>query len=189
MKKVLIIDNYDSFTYNLVHAIENILGHEISVWRNDKIDYSSIGDFEYIVLSPGPGIPEEAGDLLKVIKLYGHKVRMLGVCLGHQAIGEVFGAKLENLTKVYHGVQTAILRKGESKILNGLSPQFEGGRYHSWVIKKDTLPDFFHVTSVDEEEQIMSMRHADYELYSVQFHPESILTPDGNRILENFLNS
>ena len=188
MKKVLVIDNYDSFTYNLVHAVENILGQEITVWRNDQIDYDTIESFDYIILSPGPGIPEEAGDLKKIIGTYGTKKKMLGVCLGHQAIGEVFGAELQNLDKVYHGVQTKMMRTGESVLLEGLKEDFDGGRYHSWVIKKGTLPDDFAITSVDDQGEIMSMKHKEHDIYSVQFHPESILTPDGIQILENFLS-
>lgn len=188
MKKVLIIDNYDSFTYNLVHAIEEILGYGIVVWRNDKIDYSKIDEFDYIILSPGPGIPEEAGDLKKVIRQYSKSKKMLGVCLGHQAIGEVYGAQLENLEKVFHGVQTPMSQSADNILFKGLSEIFDGGRYHSWVIKKSTLPTTFTITSQDSNGEIMSFKHNELNLFGVQFHPESILTPEGNKILSNFLN-
>lgn len=188
MKNILVIDNYDSFTYNLVHAIQDIVGHDITIWRNDEIDFDEIENFEYIILSPGPGIPEEAGDLKKVIEDYSSKKKMLGVCLGHQAIGEVYGAVLQNLDEVYHGVQTPILKSGNSKLLEGLEESFPGGRYHSWVIEKNTLSDDFLITSTDEYGEIMSFKHKKLNLHGVQFHPESILTPDGNTILKNFLN-
>ncbi len=189
MKKVLIIDNYDSFTYNLVHAIEGILGHDITIWRNDQIDYSQIEGFEYIILSPGPGIPNEAGDLKKVISDYSSSKKMLGVCLGHQAIGEVYGATIVNMDKVYHGVQTDIIHNKNNTLFQGLEERFDGGRYHSWVIKNDTLNEaIFEVTSRDDNGEIMSFKHKELPLYGVQFHPESILTPEGETILSNFLN-
>lgn len=188
MKKVLIIDNYDSFTYNLVHAVEDILGHEIDVWRNDQIDYDKIEDYEYIILSPGPGIPDEAGDLKKVISTYSRKKKMLGVCLGHQAISEVYGAQLENLDRVYHGVQTPIEQTKENVLFKGLESSFAGGRYHSWVVKKGTINEEFEITSEDANGEIMSFEHKELPLYGVQFHPESILTPEGKTMLSNFLN-
>ncbi len=188
MNKILVIDNYDSFTYNLVHMIEAIRGHAVAVWRNDQIDYDTIQNYEYIILSPGPGIPEEAGDLLSIVQQYSQRVKMLGVCLGHQAIGEAYGAELQNLSKVYHGVSTTMIRRGSSSLLEGLDDRFDGGRYHSWVIRKNTLPEEFAVTSTDEHGEIMSFRHRNHDLYGVQFHPESILTPMGERILMNFLN-
>ena len=188
MKKVLIIDNYDSFTYNLVHAIEKILGHDIDVWRNDQIDYGKIDSYEYIILSPGPGIPDEAGELKKIITTYAKSTKMLGVCLGHQAIGEVFGAKLKNLEKVYHGVQTDMEQTASNILFKGLKKKFDGGRYHSWVIEKGSLPPEFTITSRDSNGEIMSFKHQDHHLYGVQFHPESILTPQGSTILSNFLN-
>ena len=188
MKQILVIDNYDSFTYNLVHLIEEIVGYSISVWRNDEIDYDNIDDYEYIVLSPGPGIPEEAGDLKKVIKQYAPRKKILGVCLGHQAIGEVYGASLQNLAEVYHGVQTPIKIIEQSALLRGLDETFPGGRYHSWVIKRNTMNEDFTVTSTDEKGEIMSFRHNQWNLFGVQFHPESILTPEGKIILQNFLS-
>lgn len=191
MKEVLIIDNYDSFTYNLVHLVQDILGREVTVWRNDKIDYDSIQNFDYIILSPGPGIPGEAGDLKKVIKKYAGKIKMLGVCLGHQAIGEVFGAKLLNLTRVYHGVQTDIMQVADSSNLmfEDVAKTFDGGRYHSWVIEQGTLPSEFKVTSRDEAGEIMSFEHISQPIFGLQFHPESILTPEGKTMISNFLNS
>ena len=188
MKKILVIDNYDSFTYNLVHLIEDIVGHDITVWRNDQIDYNTIDDFEYVTLSPGPGIPDEAGDLKKVISHHLDGKKVLGVCLGHQAIGEVFGARLHNLDRVYHGVSTDINTTATCALLDNMSSSFEAGRYHSWVIQPDTLSDDFVVTSKDENGQIMSMRHKDKSIYGVQFHPESVLTPAGKTILTNFLS-
>ncbi len=188
MKRVLIIDNYDSFTYNLVHAVEDILGHEIDVWRNDQIDYEKIEDYEYIILSPGPGIPDEAGDLKKVITTYSRKKKMLGVCLGHQAISEVYGAELQNLDRVYHGVQTPIEQTQENVLFKGLKNSFAGGRYHSWVVKQGTLNEEFEITSQDANGEIMSFEHKELPLYGVQFHPESILTPEGKTMLSNFLN-
>ena len=187
MKRVLVIDNYDSFTYNLVHAVEKILGHEIEVWRNDHIDYGRIEEFDFIILSPGPGIPDEAGDLKEVIRRYSASKKMLGVCLGHQAIGEVFGANLRNLDKVYHGVQTNMYQVGNGILFEGVNKDFPGGRYHSWVIQKDTLNGDFEITAIDDQGEIMGISHKEYNVHGVQFHPESILTPDGSRILENFL--
>ena len=188
MKKIIIIDNYDSFTYNLVHAIQEIVGHTIEVVRNDVIDYDVLDTMDYIVLSPGPGIPDEAGDLKKVIKRYASKKKMFGVCLGQQAIGEVFGASIKNLDEVYHGVQTPIQVTNEGPILAGIETPIDVGRYHSWVIQKETLSDDFIITSEDDKGEIMSIRHKEYPLYAVQFHPESILTPTGEQMLSNFLN-
>ncbi|MEL6390617.1 MAG: aminodeoxychorismate/anthranilate synthase component II [Bacteroidota bacterium] len=188
MKKIIIIDNYDSFTYNLVHAIQEIVGHTIDVVRNDQIDFELLSSYDYIVLSPGPGIPDEAGDLKRVIREYGEGTKMLGVCLGHQAIGEVYGAQLHNLEKVYHGVQTSMQQTQTDSLYVGIDSTFEAGRYHSWVIRQGTLSDDFVITSVDDQGEIMSMKHKDHHLYGVQFHPESILTPEGPKILENFLN-
>ena len=188
MHKVLVIDNYDSFTYNLVHLVEEILGHDITVWRNDQIDYNTIDNFEYIILSPGPGIPEEAGDLKKVIAQHLDGKKVLGVCLGHQALGEVYGATLQNLDRVYHGVSTEMKATEPCILLENMSSSFEAGRYHSWVIQSDTLSDEFIVTSIDDNGQIMSMRHKNKPIYGVQFHPESVLTPAGKIILTNFLS-
>jgi len=188
MKKIIIIDNYDSFTYNLVHAIEEIVGHDVDVVRNDEIDFEKLGTYEYIVLSPGPGLPDEAGDLKKVIKEYGETTKMLGVCLGHQAIGEVYGATLKNLDKVYHGIQTDMTKTRENVLFRKLHGAFPAGRYHSWVIEKDTLHPDFIITTEDDQGEIMSVSHKTLQLHGVQFHPESILTPDGEQILRNFLS-
>ncbi len=187
MKKIIIIDNYDSFTYNLVHAIEKIVGHEIDVVRNDKIVFEQLENYEYIILSPGPGIPEEAGELKKVIREFGTTKKMLGVCLGHQAIGEVFGATLKNMETVFHGRQTEMNKTREDVLFRKIHGPFLAGRYHSWVIEKNTLSDDFIITTEDEDGEIMSMSHKSLPLYGVQFHPESILTPDGPQILANFI--
>lgn len=189
MKKIVVVDNYDSFTYNLVHALEELCGHPVAVRRNDQLDWQELEDAEYIILSPGPGLPDEAGDLKACIKKYASSKKMLGVCLGHQAIGEVFGGHLQNLAEVFHGVQTPIYSTDiKCPLFDGLHKQFEGGRYHSWVIEKNSLPAEFQVTCFDEAGEIMGFQHLDYALYGVQFHPESILTPDGITILKNFLN-
>ncbi|MDG4714530.1 anthranilate synthase component II [Winogradskyella marincola] len=188
MKKVLVIDNYDSFTYNLVHYLED-LNCEVTVKRNDKLALEDVDAFEKIVLSPGPGIPDEAGLLKDIIKTYASTKSIFGVCLGLQAIGEVFGGELENLRNVYHGVATQVTLAVNDEILfKGLNPTFEVGRYHSWVVKNN-LPESLEATSFDENGQIMSLRHKTYDVRGVQYHPESVLTPNGKKILENWLNS
>ena len=175
--KVVIIDNYDSFTYNLSHLVKE-LGAEVTVFRNDMFKLEQLKSYDKIILSPGPGIPCEAGLLLDVIKCYAGKKPILGVCLGHQAIGESFGGKLTNLSEVYHGVATpcAITKK-------------EIGRYHSWVVDNDGFPDCLEVTSVSDEGYIMSLRHKEYDIRGIQYHPESVLTPDGKKIIENWLKN
>ncbi|RZJ65718.1 MAG: aminodeoxychorismate/anthranilate synthase component II [Flavobacterium sp.] len=184
--KVLIIDNYDSFTYNLVHYLED-LGAEVSVMRNDDFEIDEIEPFHKILLSPGPGIPDEAGLLKQVIKTYAPSKSILGVCLGQQAIGEVFGGSLSNLESVFHGVSTKVKILDTNEILfQGLGDEIEVGRYHSWVVNTD-LPDVLIATSVDENGQIMSLKHQTYDLRGVQFHPESVLTPHGKQILKNWL--
>lgn len=185
MKKVLVIDNYDSFTYNLVHYLED-LDCEVVVKRNDQLDLKEVEEFENIVLSPGPGIPEEAGMLKEIIKTWAPTKRIFGVCLGQQAIGEVFGGRLINLDEVYHGVATRIKLIKEDALFEGLPEEIDVGRYHSWVVDPD-LPDVLVATSVDENGQLMSLRHKNYDLCAVQFHPESVLTPHGKKILENWL--
>jgi anthranilate synthase component 2 len=185
MKKVLVIDNYDSFTYNLVHYLED-LDCEVVVKRNDQLDLKDVEEFENIVLSPGPGIPEEAGMLKEIIKTWAPTKRIFGVCLGQQAIGEVFGGRLINLDEVYHGVATRIKLIKEDALFEGLPEEIDVGRYHSWVVDPD-LPDVLVATSVDENGQLMSLRHKNYDLCAVQFHPESVLTPHGKKILENWL--
>jgi anthranilate synthase component 2 len=188
MKKILVIDNYDSFTYNLVHYLED-LECEVTVYRNDEFDIDEIAHFDKILLSPGPGIPDEAGLLKAVITKYAPIKSILGVCLGQQAIGEVFGGTLLNLDKVYHGVATMVKTVVDNELLfEGLGNEFEVGRYHSWVVDAN-LPDVLEATSIDENGQVMSLRHKTFDVKGVQFHPESVLTPNGKKILENWLKS
>lgn len=187
MKRIVIIDNYDSFTYNLAHLVKS-LGADITVVRNDKFQFPDLETYDGIILSPGPGVPSEAGLLLKVIKCYAGKKPMLGVCLGHQAIGDVFGAKLKNLSEVYHGVATPCEIIVADRIFNGLPNEIEVGRYHSWVVEKDKFPSCLEVTSVSSDGEIMSLRHRQYDIRGIQFHPESILTPFGAKIIGNWLD-
>ena len=187
MKKIFVIDNYDSFTYNLVHYLED-LGARVTVKRNDQFELSEIENYEYLLLSPGPGIPDEAGLLKAAIERYAASKKILGVCLGQQAIGEVFGAKLNNLNTVFHGVATPINISEKDLLFDGLPDSFEVGRYHSWVVKTP-LPEDLVATSFDNNEQLMSLRHRSYSVRAVQFHPESILTMYGKKILENWVNS
>ena len=188
IKHILVIDNYDSFTYNLVHYLED-LDCKVTVARNDQIELEAVAAFDKIVLSPGPGIPDEAGSLKSIIKKYAKTKSILGVCLGMQAIGEVFGAKLKNLSTVYHGVQTKVKVNSKKELLfKDLGPEIQVGRYHSWIIE-DNLPDCFDITSVDENGQIMAIRHKELDVKGVQFHPESVLTPDGKKMLKNWINS
>lgn len=184
--KVIVIDNYDSFTYNLVHYLED-LNCDVTVYRNNEFDLEEIEPFDKIVLSPGPGIPDEAGLLKEVIKKYASTKSILGICLGQQAIGEVFGAELMNLEKVYHGIATTIFITENDTLFNDLPSEIEVGRYHSWVIDKNTIPEVLKVTSVDENGEIMSIKHISLDIKAVQFHPESILTPFGKKMLENWL--
>jgi anthranilate synthase component 2 len=186
--KILVIDNYDSFTYNLVHYLED-LNCEVTVYRNDEFDIDEISHFDKILLSPGPGIPDEAGLLKAVIAKYAPTKSILGVCLGQQAIGEVFGGTLSNLDKVYHGVATMVKTSVDDELLfEGLGNEFEVGRYHSWVVDVN-LPDVLEATSFDENGQVMSLRHKTFDVRGVQFHPESVLTPNGKKILENWLKN
>ncbi|MEJ7610330.1 MAG: aminodeoxychorismate/anthranilate synthase component II [Ferruginibacter sp.] len=186
--KILVFDNYDSFTYNLVHLVEKITDVKPDVYRNDAITIEEAGEYDRIILSPGPGIPVEAGLLLPLIKAYATSKPILGVCLGHQAIGEAFGATLINLDTVYHGVATKMLQTNHrSSLFTGLEDSFEAGRYHSWIIDKKTLPPAFEITAEDENGYVMAMQHKEYDLQSVQFHPESVLTPDGELMLRNWL--
>ena len=188
MKKILVIDNYDSFTYNLVHYLED-LGCDVTVKRNDQLSLGEVAEYDKIVLSPGPGIPDEAGLLKAIIKEYAPTKSILGVCLGQQAIGEVFGGSIVNLDEVYHGVATDIkIIVDDEPLFKGLDETIEVGRYHSWVVDPN-LPDELEATSVDENGQIMSLRHKIYDVKGVQYHPESVLTPNGKQILENWLNS
>lgn len=187
--KVLVFDNYDSFTYNLVQIIERILNSKVDVVRNDEITLEEIGKYDKIILSPGPGIPEEAGILLDLIKEYASTKSILGVCLGQQAIAEAFGGSLINLTEIFHGVATtADLVKNDTKLFKNLSSGLEVGRYHSWAVNPENFPDELEITAVDKDGMIMALQHKKYDVHGVQFHPESILTPDGETIIKNFLN-
>ncbi|GAA3637939.1 anthranilate synthase component II [Flavivirga jejuensis] len=188
MTKVLVIDNYDSFTYNLVHYLED-LNCDVTVVRNDKLNLDDVEPFDKIVLSPGPGIPDEAGLLKQIIERFAPTKSILGVCLGQQAISEVFGGALINLDEVYHGVSTNVtISVDDEPIFKNLDKSIEVGRYHSWVVNPD-LPDSLEATSFDENGQVMSLRHKTYDVKGVQYHPESVLTPNGKKILENWLNS
>ena len=186
--KIVIIDNYDSFTYNLSHLVKE-LGAEVTVVRNDQFALPELEAYDKIILSPGPGIPSEAGLLLDVIKTYAGKKPMLGVCLGHQAIGECFGAQLTNLSEVFHGVATEGTQFGNDPIFAGLPQRITMGRYHSWVVSKDGLPSCLEITAESDEGQIMALRHKEYDIHGIQFHPESVLTPEGRKIISNFLRS
>lgn len=188
MKKILILDNYDSFTYNLLHLVKELGFTDIEVHRNDKITLDEVDRFDTIILSPGPGIPEEAGILLPLIKRYAPTKKILGVCLGHQAIGEAFGAKLENLKEVFHGVETPINVLKEDSLFSGLSKEITVGRYHSWIISKENFPEELEITAEDKQGEIMAIRHKKYNVKGIQFHPESVLTPKGHLIISNFLN-
>jgi anthranilate synthase component 2 len=194
--KVLVFDNYDSFTYNLVHLVEKILQQKVDVHRNDQIPLEKVADYDKIILSPGPGVPSEAGMLLPLIKEYAPKKSILGVCLGHQAIGEAFGGKLVNLSTVYHGVATPVkkvrletsdVKREESDLFDGLPEQFEVGRYHSWIVSEEGFPKELEVTAKDEQGYIMGLQHKSFDVQGVQFHPESVLTPQGEVILRNWL--
>jgi len=188
MKKVLILDNYDSFTYNLVHYVEANPNYEVDVFRNDEISLADVGNYDTIILSPGPGLPKDAGILKEVIVTYASSKKILGVCLGMQAIGEVYGGTLENLENVFHGVATPLTVTDPSDLLfKGLPNTFDIGRYHSWVVANVNFPKELTITSVEENGQIMSLKHKDYRLYGVQFHPESILTEHGKEMITNFL--
>src|ERR1700748_1428362 len=188
--RILVFDNYDSFTYNLVHLVEKLLGQKVEVHRNDKIALEKVKEYDKIILSPGPGIPSEAGLLLPLIKEYAASKSILGVCLGHQAIGEAFGGTLVNLSSVYHGVATPvrILQPGEG-LLEGLPGTLEVGRYHSWVVSEQGFPAELEVTALDEKDYIMGLRHKTYDVQGVQFHPESVLTPQGEQVLKNWLKA
>ncbi len=188
MKKIIIIDNYDSFTYNLVHYLED-LNADVTVFRNDEFDIDELQKFDKIVLSPGPGVPKEAGLLLEVIKTYAKTKSILGICLGQQAIAEVFGGSLVNLEKVHHGVASTItIIAPDNPLFHNLEKTIEVGRYHSWVVNPINFPEALEITSIDSNNQIMSLRHRNFDVRGVQFHPESLLTPNGKQILENWLN-
>jgi anthranilate synthase component 2 len=188
MARILVFDNYDSFTYNLVHLVEKILHQKVEVYRNDQIPLEDVKAYDKIILSPGPGIPSEAGLLLPLIKEYASTKSILGVCLGHQAIGEAFGATLINLSKVYHGVATPIaVTDPKAGLFKGLPQRFEVGRYHSWVVGEEGFPKDLEVTARDEHDMIMALTHKRFDVTGVQFHPESVLTPLGEQILKNWL--
>jgi anthranilate synthase component 2 len=203
--RILVFDNYDSFTYNLVHLVEKILHEKVEVHRNDRIPLEKVKEFDKIILSPGPGIPSEAGLLLPLIREYAASKSILGVCLGHQAIGEAFGGKLVNLSTVYHGVATPVkivnggssVGKGKSsagneartrgRLFNGLPDELEVGRYHSWILSEEDFPQELEVTARDEKDYIMALQHRKFDVQGVQFHPESVLTPKGEQIMRNWL--
>ena len=185
---LLILDNYDSFTYNIVHAVRE-LGVEPTVRRNDRITLDEVSGFDKIIISPGPGIPSEAGILPKLLERYAYSKPILGVCLGHQAIGECFGAKLRNLPEVYHGIKSEISITVPDYIFTGLPERIDVGRYHSWVVDKENLPDCLEVTAVSDDGEIMAMRHRNLDVRGVQFHPESVLSPQGLTIINNWLKA
>jgi len=186
--KILVLDNYDSFTYNLVQYIQELVGHKVDVFRNDAIALADVEGYDKIVLSPGPGLPKDAGIMPELIKRYAPTKEILGVCLGHQAIGEAFGGTLHNIEKVYHGVATPIeVVDGNALLFRGLPKNIEVGRYHSWIVERPNLPAELQITAVDEYGAIMAMRHRTYNVRGVQFHPESVLTPMGKVMLRNFL--
>ena len=190
MKKILVIDNYDSFTYNLVHYIENLTGNYPVVVRNDEITLDEAGTYDKILLSPGPGIPAEAGVCLDIIKEYGRKKSILGICLGHQAVGEAYGGALLNLTHVYHGVSTVVrITDAKDPLFDGIPPVISAGRYHSWIVMRDGLPDCLKITCEDDHGMIMGISHRQYDVRGLQFHPESVLTEHGLRIIGNWVES
>lgn len=185
---ILVFDNYDSFTYNLVHLVKSIVPDNVDVFRNDEIPLEKVKEYDKIILSPGPGIPSEAGLLLPLIREYAPTKSILGVCLGHQAIAEAFGGTLINLSTVFHGVATPInITNKDSRLLKGLPDNIKVGRYHSWIVSEDSFPEELEVTAVDENGYIMGLQHKTLDVQGVQFHPESVLTPDGEMILRNWL--
>jgi len=194
--KILVFDNYDSFTYNLVHLVEKIMHQKVEVYRNDEIPLEKVKAYDKIILSPGPGIPEEAGLLLPLIKEYAATKSILGVCLGHQAIGQAFGGTLVNLKEVYHGIATPISlvnsgfssKYGSKSLFEDLPYELEVGRYHSWVVSDINFPEELDITAKDEHGFIMALQHKKYDVQGVQFHPESVLTPDGEKIMRNWLS-
>lgn len=186
--KIAMIDNYDSFTYNLVHLVRE-LGAEVTVFRNDKFELAALDPFDKIMLSPGSGIPSEAGKLLDVIRTYAGQKPILGICLGEQAIGEAFGAKLVNLSDVFHGVQTPAHIVTDDLLFQDLPRDIQVGRYHSWVVDAATLPECLELTCLSDEGQIMALRHKDYDVRGIQFHPESVLTPQGKQMIANWIKS
>ena len=190
MKKILVVDNYDSFTYNLVHLVEKILPVEVDVVLNDQIELEQVAHYDKIILSPGPGLPKEAGLMIPLIQMHASTKSILGVCLGHQAIAEAFGASLQNLSQVFHGVATPInILDSNDPLFRHLSPRQWVGRYHSWVVSSVNFPDSLTVTAVDQDQNIMALRHKQFDVQGIQFHPESILTPCGEQIISNWLQA
>lgn len=186
--KILLLDNYDSFTYNLLHVVKELGATDVEVFRNDEIELDEVERFDKIILSPGPGVPEESGLLLPIIKRFAPTKSILGVCLGHQAIGEAFGANLENLKEVYHGIQSPVKIVKDDLLFTSLEKEILVGRYHSWVVSNNNFPQCLEITALSEEGQIMALRHKTYRVHGIQFHPESVLTPQGKEIIKNFLN-
>ena len=187
--KILLLDNYDSFAYNLVQYVEEELEDSIDVFRNDEIDLDGVGEYDLIILSPGPGIPEEAGIMPALIRRYAESKIIFGVCLGHQAIGEAYGGKLVNLEQVHHGIETTMTRTvDDDVILKGVPTRFNAGRYHSWVVDPKTLPDVLIPTATGEYGGVMAMRHRELPIFGVQFHPESIMTEHGRLMIKNLLD-
>lgn len=186
--KILLLDNYDSFTYNLLHVVKELGATDVEVFRNDEIELDEVERFDKIILSPGPGVPEESGLLLPIIKRFAPTKSILGVCLGHQAIGEAFGANLENLKEVYHGIQSPVKIVKDDLLFTSLEKEILVGRYHSWVVSNKNFPQCLEITALSEEGQIMALRHKTYRVHGIQFHPESVLTPQGKEIIKNFLN-
>jgi len=186
--KIMVLDNYDSFTYNLVHILKELTGQTVDVFRNDEITLEEAAAYDKLIISPGPGVPDEAGITKKLIGQYGPSKSILGVCLGCQAIAEVFGGSLTNLDKVYHGVKTEIIvtDKGD-KLFTDVPAKFEAGRYHSWVVNEKDLPSVLRITATDDEGMIMAISHTEYDVKGVQFHPESVMTDYGKKILSNWL--
>ena len=187
--KILVLDNYDSFTYNLVHIIR-ALGKPMDIFRNDKIGIDEVKKYDKILLSPGPGIPEEAGIMKQVIREYGPSKSILGVCLGHQGIGEVYGAKLYNIPKVLHGVTSVVEVKDSSeKLFKGVSPKFQATHYHSWAVRPESFTPELKITAINDEGLVMALSHVKYDVKGVQFHPESVMTPEGPKMIENWLKN
>lgn len=187
MKNILIVDNYDSFTYNLKQLVFECGNDHIDVWRNDAFELEDLVNYDYIILSPGPGVPQDSGQCIPLIDYYKHTKKILGICLGHQAIGVAFGAQLMNTSKVYHGVSTSITIDTHEKIYTELPETIDVARYHSWIVEKKGLPEDLIVTSTDDSDVIMSLRHNQYDITGLQYHPESFLTSEGKKIMKNWL--
>lgn len=187
--KILVLDNYDSFTYNLVHTVRELGYTDVDVVRNDRISLDDVELYDKIILSPGPGIPSEAGSMPELIKRYAPTKSILGICLGEQAIGEAFGARLENLAEVFHGIGTPVKVVADDPLFTGMGNGFEAGRYHSWIVSGEDFPDELRITAVDGQGRIMALAHKRYDVRGVQFHPESVLTPEGKRMIKNWLEA